>query len=152
MGSLRISGLFLEKPLLGGGWGAAANFNSITATLANIGIIGTTVFLAAAAATLLELTLARAGQSQGPNWRLAAYAAGVQNALIVAFACSVTSGIKYVFLDDWYFWAFGIAIASRLAVTRCSEDRARQAAARTTAVPTLFPGAGTGRRLVRVKT
>jgi hypothetical protein len=116
-GSVEAFRMFIEHPLLGSGWGAGSNANAITVMLANVGALGTTAFLIACLATLFELQSRRSANRTGPHWRLAAYAAGVQNALIVAFACAVSSGIKYVVLDDWYFWALGIAIASRLTAT-----------------------------------
>ncbi len=116
-GSVEAFQMFIEHPLLGSGWGAGTNANAITVMLADVGVLGTTVFLIACLATLFELQSRRSANRTGPHWRLAAYAAGVQNALIVAFACAVSSGIKYVVLDDWWFWALGIAIASRLSGT-----------------------------------
>jgi hypothetical protein len=113
-GSIEAFRTFIEHPLLGSGWGAGSNANALTVMLADVGVLGTTVFLIACLATLFELQTRRAANRIGPHWRLAAYGAGVQNALIVAFACAVSSGIKYVVLDDWCFWALGIAIASRL--------------------------------------
>jgi hypothetical protein len=107
--------MFLRHPLIGGGWGRVRPpASAITMVLADVGLIGTTVFLITCIATLFELQSRRSANLCGPHWRLAAYAAGVQNALIVAFACAVVSSIKYVVLDDWYFWAIGIATASRL--------------------------------------
>ena len=113
-GTIEAFEIFLKHPLFGGGWGAGPSANAITAMLADVGLVGTTVFLVACIATLFELQSRRSANLGGPNWRLSAYAAGVQNALIVAFACAVTSGIKYVVLDDWCFWALAMAISSKL--------------------------------------
>ena len=113
---------FLRQPLLGFGWGKATNFNGITTLLSNVGLVGTTIFLACGLLTLGSLTLS-ARSAHEDDWRLVAYAAGVRNALIVAAVCAMTSGMKYVFLNDWVFWGLGIAIASRLEVSQ----RAKQA-------------------------
>lgn len=110
---------FVEHPALGMGWGwDAVNYNALTCMLGYTGVIGTLLFMIACVATLVELATARRNRQHGPDWKLAAYSAGAQNALIVAFACAVTSGIKYVVLDDWIFWALAIGIASRLSIGR----------------------------------
>ena len=115
--------LFLEQPFIGWGWGwEQVNWNAITTTLAYTGLIGTLLFWLAGGTTLLNLELTRRGLEAARNPRYAAYAAGARNALIVAFTCGVTSGIKYVFLDDWCFWAIAIAIGSRLTLTSNRSD------------------------------
>lgn len=106
---------FLRHPLLGWGWGRATNFNGVTTLLCNVGLIGSAVFVVCGTLTLLSLTLS-ARAAHADDWKMASYAAGVRNALIVAAVCAVTSGMKYVFLDDWVFWGLGIAVASRLEI------------------------------------
>ena len=91
----------------------AINFNAATTLLCNVGLIGTTVFGACFRLTLGSLTLG-ARNAQESDWKMAAYAVGVRNALIVAAVVGVTSGMKYVFLSDWVIWALGIALASKL--------------------------------------
>ena len=114
---------FLSQPLIGWGWGRAINFNAATTLLCNVGLIGTSVFGACYLFTLGSLTLG-ARNAQDSGWKMAAYAAGVRNALIVAAVVGVTSGMKYVFLNDWVFWALGIAIASELEVRQKGEVHA----------------------------
>ena len=108
---------FLKQPLLGWGWGRAINYNGFVTLLCNVGIIGTTFFIAAGTLTLGALTLG-ARNAPESEWKMAAYAAGIRNALIVASVCAVTSGMKYVFLTDPIFWGIGIAIASQLEVVQ----------------------------------
>ncbi len=108
---------FLQQPVIGNGWGRAANFNAVVTLLCNVGVIGTTLFAACGLLTLVSLTLG-ARHAQESDWKMAAYAAGVRNALIVAVVVGITSGMKYVFMSDWVFWGLGIAIASRLEVTQ----------------------------------
>ncbi|RYF05675.1 MAG: hypothetical protein EOO77_28135 [Oxalobacteraceae bacterium] len=55
---------------------------------------------------------------QDDDPKMSCYAAGVRNALIVAVVVGITSGMKYVFMSDWVFWALGIAIASRLEIAQ----------------------------------
>lgn len=105
---------FNVHPLIGGGWGSVGDYSAVTATLGSVGLIGTVLFVLAAIATLHELQSRRRDNLGGAHWRFAAYAAGIQNALIVAFVCALSSGIKYVVLDDACFWALGIAVAAQL--------------------------------------
>jgi hypothetical protein len=111
-GAVRALNTFLASPILGHGWGSVEAFNAVTATLANVGLIGAFVFGLAGAATLFELQPRRSLGRNGPEWRLTAYGTGIQHALIVALAVSVSSGIHYVVADDWCFWALGVAVAS----------------------------------------
>ena len=111
--------LFQRQPLLGWGWGKAMNFNGALTLLCNVGVIGTAIFIACGLLTLASLTLG-IRNAQDSDWKLAAYAAGVRNGLIVAAVIGVTSGMKYVFLSDWMFWALAIAIASRLEIAQRS--------------------------------
>lgn len=108
---------FYSQPLLGSGWGRAVNFNAATTMLCNVGVIGTTVFVVCGLVTLVSLTLgAQTMQTKDP--KMSCYAAGIRNALIVAVVIGITSGMKYVFMSDWVFWALGIAIASRLEIAQ----------------------------------
>ncbi len=109
---------FSKAPIFGTGWASAPNINEITTLLSSFGIVGTCIALAAAGATMLELWLGRARLEYSRDWKLAAYAAGVQNALLVAFATAVSSGQKYVDLDDACYWAVAIALTSRMAIAR----------------------------------
>lgn len=113
---------FLKQPLLGWGWGRAANFNGLTTLLCNVGIVGTTIFLICGLMTLGSLTLG-SRNAQASEWRLTAYAAGVRNALIVAAVCAMTSGMKYVFLSDWVYWGLAVAIASQLEIAQRATTR-----------------------------
>ena len=112
-----ISPTFYIIPLLGSGWGRAVNFNGAVSLLCNVGVVGTTIFLACGLLTLVSLVLG-ARHSRAEDWKMAAFAVGVRNALIVASVCAVTSGMKYVFLNDWVIWGLGIAIGSRLEITQ----------------------------------
>jgi len=65
----------------------------------------------------VSLTLG-AQNMQADDPKMSCYAAGVRNALIVAVVVGITSGMKYVFMSDWVFWALAIAIASRLEIAQ----------------------------------
>lgn len=118
--------MFLKAPLFGWGWASIPSLNILTMLLANVGIIGTILALAAGASTLIDLWIGRSNVRSNGDWKLVAYAAGAQNALIVSFACAVTSGFKYVVLDDACYWAIAIAITTRLAIGQSSNTVYRQ--------------------------
>jgi hypothetical protein len=127
--------IFLANPVIGAGWGSAPTTSVITMLLGNTGILGTVLFFGCLASTLLACRHARKSYFSDDHWKLASYAVGVENALIVSMACAVSSGLKFVVLDDWWLWGLGIGIASRSLVAGDSgpvhdaEDYDAQAAA-----------------------
>ena len=109
---------FYNAPIIGQGWSKALNFNALATLLANTGLLGTVIAVVVGAALVYELGTVKPSPGAKDGWRLTAYAAGAQNMLIVSFICAVSSGLKYVVLDDACFGAIAIALLTRLAAAR----------------------------------
>ena len=113
--------LFARQPWFGFGWGADFSYSILTQMLANVGVVGSTSFVFAVAATFVASANARKRfWTHGSN--LAVYAEAAENALLVYLAESAVSGFKYVVADFWCLWAFAVAIPSCLV---CIGDEVR---------------------------
>ena len=105
--------LFYAHPLLGLGWGGNFSFSIVSTLLADTGLIGTILFLVAIGATILASGAARR-RAPASQWRLRAYAEGLENAMIVFMAVSVVTGFHFVVADFWCLWALSLAVPSAL--------------------------------------
>ena len=88
----RAFDLFLQRPLLGWGWGTDFSYSIVSIMLSNTGMIGTAVFALAFGGTVMALRGARSTTSG--DTRLQAYALAAENALIVYLAQNAVSGFK----------------------------------------------------------
>jgi hypothetical protein len=129
--------LFARQPWIGLGWGADFSYSIVTLMLANVGIVGSALFLSAALGTLISSRLTRKTLVAGPS-QLTVYAEAAENAFLVYLAESVVSGFKYVVADIWCLWAFAIAIPSCLVCM--NEDVGRRDPPRSRR-PFVVPGA-----------
>jgi len=106
--------LFAKQPWIGFGWGADFSYSIVTLMLANVGIVGSALFLFAILGTLISSKMARTALAASTS-HLTVYAQAAENAFLVYLAESVVSGFKYVVADIWCLWAIVIAIPSCLA-------------------------------------
>ena len=106
--------VFVAHPWVGGGWGGDFSYSIITNLLANVGLIGSALFVVALAGTILTSYSARHQMRDDKQWRLQTYAMGAENAMIVYMAQAAVSGFHYVVPDFWVLWAFCLAIPSNL--------------------------------------
>ena len=105
--------LFYAHPLLGLGWGGNFSFSIISTLLADSGLIGSFLFVVAIGATILASGAARR-RAPASQWRLRAYAEGLENAMVVYMAVSVVTGFHFVVADFWCLWALSLAVPSAL--------------------------------------
>ena len=127
---------FFQNPIFGAGWGAVTPGDLLGTILGNSGVIGLVAFAAVIASMMVSLISVERAALAGGDVRLRSYAVGAQNTVIVAICISLTSGMKYYFLDDWCYWAIAIAVSSQprlvaAAMYRIRPEAGLQAAAST---------------------
>ena len=126
---------FFQNPIFGAGWGAVTPGDLLGTILGNSGVIGLVAFAAVIASMMVSLLSVERAALSGGDVRLRSYAVGAQNTVIVAICISLTSGMKYYFLDDWCYWAIAIAVSSQPRLVAAAMYRIRPEAGLQAAAP-----------------
>jgi O-antigen ligase len=106
---------FGERPIFGWGWGHDLSFSAATLIPANVGLVGTALFLVGLVGTFVVAGLRVQSLPKADPFHQQLLAGMVT--LLVSVVCSLTSGLKYVVLDTWLWWGLLIALASASSLT-----------------------------------
>lgn len=101
---------FHQRPFFGWGWGHDLSFSAATLIPANVGAVGTGLFLAALVGSIVAALLRLPALPKADPLHRQIIAGVIT--LLVSITCSLTSGLKYVILDTWFWWGLLIALIS----------------------------------------
>jgi O-antigen ligase len=116
--------LFSERPFLGWGWGRSTSHSVVTILLANVGLIGSLLFIGLVVCSLWGAYAC--SRSRLSTREVSDQIDAARLTVIISLTASVISGLKYVVLDTWFWW--GLLIALESAARRKQSPGRREAA------------------------
>jgi hypothetical protein len=102
--------LFSERPFLGWGWGRSTSHSVVTIMLANVGLIGSLLFIGLVVCSLWGAYAC--SRSRLSTREVSDQIDAARLTVIISLTASVISGLKYVVLDTWFWWGLLIALES----------------------------------------